>query len=142
MKSFISQILYSFKRKTVFHRTITFTRQIFGTIDIVTGQRTITTNRCVVLKGFYFSEAQTRKFAYDLSFIAANKNFTYGGTFDHYANRLIIESKDLIDENDEAFEIKLEDKVSIGGVDRTFSVKFVTTVNNEAHLVGLEAVKQ
>jgi hypothetical protein len=37
----------------------------------------------------------TRDFEYDLSFIAANKNFTYGGFFDPSVRDVIIDSKDI-----------------------------------------------
>lgn len=38
---------------------------------------------------------QSREFVYDLSFIAANRNFTTGGYFDESLRIVIIDSKDL-----------------------------------------------
>jgi len=58
-----------------------------------------------------------RKFVYDLSFIAANKNFTYGGFFDVDAVIFIVDRKDLGDftiDNNGHFEVaqKLRYQVS------------------------------
>lgn len=36
-----------------------------------------------------------RKFSYDLAFIAANRNVTYGGFYDHHKRSILIDRRDL-----------------------------------------------
>jgi len=57
---------------------------------IVRNERTIKVKRAIVV-----DEKISRDFVYDLSFIAANKNFTYGGMFDTSTRIFIIDGVDL-----------------------------------------------
>lgn len=45
-----------------------------------------------------------RKFAYDIAFLAANKNFTYGGNYDVNEKEVLVDGKDL----PKTFEPKLD----------------------------------
>lgn len=76
------------------------------TLDLEAGTKTRTTQfkrikRAVILPGRLF-----RSFVYDLSFIAAAKNFTSGGFFDPDDKVIIIDWQDVRD-----FEIKPDDYV-------------------------------
>lgn len=53
-------------------------------------ERVININRAIVV-----TPKMARDFAYDLSFIAANKNFTYGGFYDVSKRNMIVDTKDL-----------------------------------------------
>lgn len=49
----------------------------------------------VVRRAIIITPKMSREFAYDLAFIAANKNFTYGGYFDTSKRIMIIDTKDV-----------------------------------------------
>jgi len=86
-------------------------------VDFKTGSlsRVFTTTnirRAVVLE-----TRQIRDFEYDLSFIAANKNFTIGGFFDIAERLVILEIKDL----PTGFKADINDHVYIGN--RRYEIK-------------------
>jgi hypothetical protein len=68
-------------------RTMT---QVVTTGAITMDERVIKVKRAIILDAKI-----SRDFIYDLSFIAANKNFTYGGLFDTSSRTIIIDGIDL-----------------------------------------------
>ena len=62
---------------------------------VSTGIETKDFNEYTVRKAIVLQGSETRSFVYDLSFIAANKNFTYGGLYDATTRVIIIARKDL-----------------------------------------------
>ncbi len=113
---FIKTVVYKLKRR--YGQQILLTKVTSkGTSDYTTG--TIsgrTTDTKNIKKAVILPSRQTRNFNYDLSYIAANKNFTYGGFYDISQRDVIIENKDLgtfvlsqdtmITFNSETYEIK------------------------------------
>jgi hypothetical protein len=95
MKNFreIRRILYRLKRE--WGKPVTVKAETYG-VDYRTGVQnatedgSFTVNRAIVLPRRF-----TRDFTYDLSFIAANKNFTYGGFFDVWQRNIIIDQQDM-----------------------------------------------
>ena len=86
-------ILYQLERD--FGGTVVFHIPTINTYGITSGVTTraftdITTRKTIVLPN-----RLTREFVYDLSFIASNKNFTYGGFFDQSVKRMIVRRKQL-----------------------------------------------
>lgn len=76
-----------------------------GTTDRETGQKTVGRTK-VPLSRFIVLPARTlNKFEYDLTYIGANKNFTYGGFFEVGDREAVIDANDLprnyeMDQND------------------------------------------
>lgn len=62
--------------------------------DPGTGLYTSTMSK-LTLKVVLLPNKKLRAFSYDLAFIAANKNFTYGGFYDTNARDVIIDRRDL-----------------------------------------------
>jgi hypothetical protein len=85
-------ILYRLKRSyglpAVIKRVLTSTQDV-KTGQIVRTFQTIPIKRVIVLP-----TRDLRNFIYDLTFVAANKNFTYGGLFDEKTRTMIIDIKD------------------------------------------------
>ena len=81
------------------------TREFPSTITLyhITGQTTNAANGTVVKtyqrialrKVIVLPAREQREFSYDLAYIAANKNFTYGGAFDTAARRFLIDRDKL-----------------------------------------------
>jgi len=63
--------------------------------NIQTGETTRTYESITIKRMILLPRRNISDFVYDLSFIAANKNFTYGGYFDTNERWAIIDVKDL-----------------------------------------------
>lgn len=91
--SFIRQTLYKLKQDYGF--PVDIYRVTSTGVDQSTGRRTQTRTKYPVKKAIVLPNALARKFSYDLSFIAANKNFTYGAWYDINTRICIIDSLDI-----------------------------------------------
>lgn len=84
--------LYRLKR----HIAITIVlRNTASTVDLATGVITPTNTDLTIKKAILLPRKMARKFVYDISYLAANKNFTYGGEFDEGNRFLIVDFKDI-----------------------------------------------
>ena len=63
--------------------------------NVKTGEISLAYNVYPIKRGIQLPKQLTRKFAYDLTFLAANKNFQYGAYYDLGVRDFIIETKDL-----------------------------------------------
>ena len=88
-------ILYRLKRN--FGLPITFWHPISNTSNIQTGAINRSYTVTQIKRGIVLPTRTIRDFTYDLSYIAANKNFTYGAYFDTDDRLIILDKKDLPD---------------------------------------------
>ena len=86
-------ILYRLKRS--YNSEITFVYIGDQDFDVTTGSVTQVNYNIVVKRAIVLPMKEIRDFAYDLSYIAANKNFTYGGFYDSNNRIVIVENKDV-----------------------------------------------
>lgn len=100
---FAKTVLYSLKRRYGFPFDIY--RNVSVSTDLETGIMTKVKRKIHIKRVIVLPTRQLRDFVYDLSYIAANKNFTYGGYFDVDDRRIIIDRKDLPSD----FDINLND---------------------------------
>lgn len=87
--------IYSLKRRygqAIVLRTIASTSANVETGVIDTKITTLPVRRAIVLKGSKLS-----RFIYDLAYIAANKNFTYGADFTQQGITIIVDASDIPD---------------------------------------------
>ena len=91
---YVNTVLYRLKQD--YGITIGIYRLIVGTPNYLTGAKDVS-NQLIkqILKAILLPTRDIQKFQYGLSFIAANKNFTYGGVFEVGDREVIIDSKDL-----------------------------------------------
>lgn len=73
-----------------------------NTVELDTGKRVVEYGVIKIRRAILLPTRLHRDFVYDLSFVAANKNFTYGGLFDTSERRLIVDVEDLPIVNDPA----------------------------------------
>ena len=98
---FIRSVLYRLKR--LFGTRIEVVWVTTDTPNLETGDKDETRDSVTVNRAIVLPTKQDRRFEYDLAFIAAAKNFTYGGTYDRTSRTFVIDAGDLpID-----FEIEL-----------------------------------
>lgn len=88
----ITKILYRLKRNYGLPAKL---RVVNDSYNIETGVITPSNTDYSISRAIISPRRSTRDFVYDLSFIAANKNFTYGGLFDGDQRAIIIDTKDL-----------------------------------------------
>lgn len=61
----------------------------------LTGQRSVQRDVVQIKKVVYLPEDVAKKYWYDMAFLKANTNFTYGGEADVKTRQIIVEKKDL-----------------------------------------------
>jgi hypothetical protein len=91
--AFIRKVLYRLKRRYGSQVDIIWTTS--STVDRATGDKTVLKDRLRVNRMIVLPSLIHREFSYDLAYIAAAKNFTYGGFFDTQERRFIVDTKDL-----------------------------------------------
>ena len=94
---FLKSTIYKLKRR--FGESITVKRTTnIGTIDYTTGAISDRVEESIKIKQVIFLPfALSRNFSYDLTYLAANKNFTYGATYDLEESTIICDKKDFKD---------------------------------------------
>ena len=101
----IKPIVYRLKRN--YGVTVTLVRLSNLQDSIQTGKMSQTKQEITIRRAIVGPALELRDFVYDLSYIAANKNFTFGGFFDADTRIMIIDSKDL----PKGFEPTMDDYV-------------------------------
>jgi len=87
-------VIYRLKRQYGLPMTIKYmdTEDIY---NLRTGEVARDLVEITIKRGILLPERQSVDYMYDLSFIAANKNFTYGGFFEPGERAVIVDVKDL-----------------------------------------------
>lgn len=119
---FIKSVLYTLKRAYGIPANLVW--RTGQTVDLETGVITVTHDSVKVDRAIVLPFSRDRDFAYDLTFIASNKNFTYGGLFDKNRRKVYVDKDDLPSD----FEIKLGYYFVIQG--KRFDVKVVDDYGN------------
>jgi len=92
----IRKIIYQLKRQYGQSIDYFYPSEIQVPLNLETGYSPVTYNTFKVRKAIKLVSKDWLTFKYALSFIAANKNFTYGGYFDTTELILILDAKDLL----------------------------------------------
>lgn len=125
-------ILYALKRQ---HGTPATIRRLI-TVDntVETGRQSKTYEVIEIKRAILLPEEMIRGFLYDLSFIAANKNFTYGGFFDNVSRMVLIDGKDL------QVELSPNDHILIDGIRESIKAIGVFEHNKLGWLIATNRV--
>lgn len=114
-------------------------------MDVTTGLLDTNYKVVKIRKGILLPKQGTRGFKYSLSYLAANKNFVYGGYFDSDKRYLIVDVRDLPkDWNVDHNQVEYNDKIIIDGQrysltkseDYDYNLAYVLTLT---HVKGSEA---
>lgn len=114
---FIRQVLYSLRRD--YGLPVNIVWDTASTPDYETGKKVVVRDSLTVNRAIIMPASIQRDFVYDLTVIASNKNFTYGGLFDQRSRRIIIDRQDIPKD----FEIKIGYHAIIKG--QRFEIKGV-----------------
>lgn len=131
----IRVILYRLKRQ--YGLKVTYTRKASpDTYDLKTGEVTRDPEVLTIRRAPVLPAREIKRFAYDLSYIAANKNFTYGALYTTKTRAVIIEKRDL----PKGFAASTDDTISFEG--QTYEIKeFHPAENNQSFLFIVEHLK-
>lgn len=91
--AFISKVLYRLKRR--YGNIVDIVWRESSTTNRDTGVKTIVKNSLRLQRVIVLPSQLHREFSYDLAYIAAAKNFTYGAFFDTDTRRFIVDARDL-----------------------------------------------
>ncbi len=130
-----TQVIYPLKRR--FGIPATLYRLDSATNNIETGSQIKFYTRTAITRVVPLPQNTLRKFIYDLSFIAANKNFTYGGFFDWKQRIILVDGKDL----PKNFEIDPNDHFEIEGIRHSIKKLEIFEHNNKAWIIALSRVE-
>lgn len=124
---FISRVVYRLKRR--YGEPAHIVERTGSVVNLETGAKTVSKRSLYVNRVIVLPSKIHREFQYDLTFIATNKNFTYGGLYDTTEREFIIDRKDLPD-----FEIKVG--MYLLFKDRRYEVKEVAEFeDNTAYVI-------
>lgn len=129
----IAVLLYKLKRN--FGRKLTLRKFVSVTQDVTTGKQTQVFTSHAIRRAIVMPYSRARDFIYDLTFVAANKNFTYGAFFDRASTAVIIDKADIPD-----LTIQPEDDLVIDEV-RYQIVNTDETEGNTAYLLKVKALR-
>ncbi len=90
---FVKRLLYQLKKD--YGLSIDIYKTTSSETNLQTGKKTTSRSVTRIRKAIVLPSILARKFSYDLSFIAANKNFTYGGFYDVTTRLIIVDRSDL-----------------------------------------------
>lgn len=131
----IKVLLYRLKRQ--FGLKVTYTRKTSAdTYNVTTGAVTRDLNIITIRRAPVLPAREFKRFAYDLSYIAANKNFTYGAFYTTKTRAVIIEKRDL----PAGFVASTDDTISFKG--QKYEIKeFHPAEDNQSFLFIVEHLK-
>jgi hypothetical protein len=121
---FIKNVLYTLKRDYGLPATIVWRTSSVPNLE--TGKLEVTQDSVAVNRAIVLPRVLQRDFVYDLSFIASNKNFTYGGLFDKNSRKVYLDPDDL----PAGFDIKIGYWIIFNGI--RYEVKAVDTYESNA----------
>ena len=90
---FVHNLLYKLKRQ--YGASVTLYKITASNFDPATGRKTTTRTVVPINLAIVLPDTLARKFAYEHSFLAANRPFTYGAQWDQGQRIVIVDSKDL-----------------------------------------------
>jgi hypothetical protein len=129
----MKDILYRMKQN--YGAPATYIKILNDSTDSVTGQRTVQRDILFLKKVVELPEDVVRKYWYDIAFIKANTNFTYGAEVDIISKQVIIDVKDL-----KGHVIEQRDFIIINH-ERFHIEKIYLLEQNVGYLLSLKAAK-
>lgn len=104
---FIRQTLYALKRQ--YGAEVALYKTTTTEIDSKTGKKSTIRTKVVLDLAIVLPDSLANKFAYEHSFLAANRKFTYGAQWDQRQRLIIVDAVDL----PEAYKIESEDSIVV-----------------------------
>lgn len=130
----IRKVVYRLKRE--FGLPITIVQQTNETADLTTGDKSVTKVAVPVARAILLPRKAQGSFKYDIGYLKANSNFTYGGFFNDATREVIIDRKDL-----KGFVISANENFSVYHNHKRYQVKSVSDFDGIAYFLVLEQME-
>lgn len=121
---FIRELLYELKRD--YGVPVEFFRDRSSSTNLQTGLKVVDKYNFIIQKVIKINSNAIRDAIYNAAFTQADRNFTYGATFDKTTERLIVDSRDIVNN----FMFELEDYATIGN--NRYIVKSIESLRSNA----------
>lgn len=128
----IRNVIYRFQR--LFGVAVSYRTVGTSSVNVQTGEVTLPESEIAIRKAIIIDRKKYPDIDYDLSFIAANKNFTYGGVFTRVERVMILLGRDL-----QGTVPKLEDYTIFQ--DKRYNIRNIEELDSKlGYILVLEAV--
>jgi hypothetical protein len=125
----IRSILYRLKR--AYGQPLSVVYQTQSAVDLATGAKTVARGSVDIVRAIALPTLVQRDFKYDIGYLKANSNFTYGGLYLEGGRDFIVEARDL----PAGFEIKASDQMFLVFQGKHYTIKKVEQVETLAFFV-------
>jgi hypothetical protein len=125
-------IVYRLKRAYGLPVSVHF--QTSSTVDLATGLKSVTRSAVRVPRAVLFPTQVHKQFHYDIGYLKANSNFTYGGLFTSDTRQVIIDKGDL----PRGFKLTPTDNFYIVHNHKRYAIKTVEDLEVPAYFITME----
>lgn len=122
----VRNLIYKLKRE--YGQPAILRRETATSKDYGTGVSTISIADYSIKKAILLPTKLKSQFSYDLAFIAANKNFTYGGLYDQ-TNRII-----MLDARDISIKPQTNDQIVFGS-NKYIIIDFINALDDDVYIL-------
>lgn len=126
------QVIYRLKRG--YGLPLSINQENSSTVDLATGKRTVTRTATTVQRAILLPTQVHKEFKYDIGYLKANSNFTYGGLFTSSTRQVIVDKADL----PPGYVITATDDFSVVFNHQRYAIKTVTELEVPAYFLAIE----
>ena len=125
-------VIYRLKRG--YGLPITVHREIQSDADLATGKRTVVREATRVQRAILLPTLAHKEFKYDIGYLKANSNFTYGGLFSSAVRLVVLDKKEL----PAGYVITATDDFYVVYKHQRYAIKSVTELEVPAYFIAME----
>jgi len=103
-------------------------------VDLATGKKTVTRSAIVVPRAILLPTQIHKEFKYDIGYLKANSNFTYGGLFTSSTRLIIVDKHEL----PTGYVLTATDDFYVVYKHRRYAIKAVTELEVPAYFLAIE----
>jgi hypothetical protein len=103
-------------------------------VDLATGKKTVTRSAVTVTRAILLPALAHKEFKYDIGYLKANSNFTYGGLFTSSTRLIIVDKHEL----PPGYVLTATDDFYVVFHHRRYVIKAVTELEVPAYFVAVE----
>lgn len=135
LRSTLKEVLYRLKRGYGLPLSVHF--QIATSSDVTTGIKTTTWDTIEVGRAVLLPAAEHKALKFDIGYLKANSNFTYGGQYAIGVRQVILERSDL----PLGFVLKVSDSMHIVFEHKRYELKSVEVLEGLAYYIVMQETK-
>ena|ERR1019366_8517656 len=135
LKKVMREVLYRLKRS--YGQPLSVHYQVSSSVNLETGAKDIGLGSVAIARAILLPADEHKAVKYDIGYLKANSNFTYGGQFTTGIRPVIIDCKDLpID-----FTIRVVDTMFIVYLHKRYEIKSAEIIEGQAYYIVMQETK-